>query len=184
MENFPQITTARLLLGRISYRDIPKIIEYAGNRKVAETTLNIPHPYREEDAVFWINSANSGFKGRTQYTFAVRRKDSEEFIGAIGLRLHVEFLRAELGYWIAEPFWNQGFATEAAGAVLEFGFKDLQLHKIYATHMVENPASGKVMTKNGMIWEGELKDHTRKGDKFRSIVLYRMIRSEFEQRSV
>lgn len=180
MLEFPQIPTDRLILGSIQYTDIPKIVEYAGNPKVAMTTLNIPHPYEDQDAVFWINSANQGFKEGAQYIFAVRIKQANEFIGGIGLRLNRRFDRAELGYWIAEPFWNKGYATEAVGAVLAFGFKELDLNKIYATHLIENPASGKVMVKNNMIREGELKDHYKKDNTYRTIIQYRLTRSEFE----
>lgn len=180
MDKFPEIETNRLLLGQLSFKDIPKIIEYAGNKRVAETTLNIPHPYEEKDAIFWINSANKGLENKTQFTFGIRTKIDAEFIGGIGLKLNKRFQRAVLGYWIAEPFWNKGYASEAVEGVLKFGFTGLDLNKIFATHLVENPASGKVMIKNGMIKEGELKDHTKKGDSFRSLIQYRMTKKEFE----
>ena len=183
MDKFPKLETNKLLLRKLSFDDIPKIIEYAGNRKVAETTLNIPHPYKENDAIFWINSANKGFESRTQYTFGIRIKNGDKFIGGIGLKVNNRFQRAELGYWIAEPFWNNGYASEAVKAVLKFGFSVINLNKIYATHLAENPASGKVMIKNGMIKEGEFKDHTKKGDLFKSLIQYRMTRKEFENKT-
>lgn len=183
MNSFPKRNSNRLILDKISYSDIPKIIEYAGTKKIAETTLNIPHPYKEEDAIFWINSANNGFKNQDQFTFGIRLKSTSEFIGGIGLKINNRFNRAELGYWIAEPFWNKGYASEAVGTVLKFGFETVGLNKIYAFHLVENPASGKVMIKNRMIKEGELKDHTKKGETYRSLVQYRLTRSEFESKN-
>ncbi len=183
MLEFPQLETARLVLGKIPIDDISKIIEYAGNKKIAENTLNIPHPYEEKDAVFWINSSNQGFENKTQFTFAIRLKSTNEFIGGIGLKINTRFNRAELGYWIAEPFWNKGYTSEAARAILNFGFQKLDLNKIYATHLFENPASGKVMIKNGMIKEGELIYHYKKGDTFKSVIQYRLTKSEFEERN-
>ncbi len=180
MSKFPKLTTERLILSKVSSNDIPKIVEYAGNERVAETTLNIPHPYEEKDAIFWINSANQGFKNKTQFTFGIRLKTTNEFIGGIGIKVNDRFQRGALGYWIAEQFWNKGYTTEAVGAMLDFGFKELNLNKIYATHLVENVASGKVMIKNRMIKEGELKDHTKKGDSFRSVIQYRLTKEEFE----
>lgn len=162
MTDFPKIETNRLSLESISYSDIPKIIEYAGNIKVAQTTLNIPHPHQERDAIFWINNANQGYKDKSQFTFGIRLKPTNKFIGGIGLKINTRFNRAELGYWMAEPFWNKGYASEAVGVVLKYGFDKLELNKIYATHLAENSASGKVMIKNKMIKEGELKDHTKK----------------------
>jgi len=166
METYPQLVSERLSLERIRYSDVPTIVQYAGNFKIAQTTLNMPHPYEESDAIFWINLANQGFKNKTQYTFGIRLKSTDGIIGGIGLRLQQLFDHAEIGYWIAEPFWNNGYATEALGSILNFGFNQLNLHKIFANHLAENPASGKVMIKNKMIKEAELKDHTKKDGKY------------------
>ncbi len=181
MNEFPKITSNNLILDRITYLDIPCIVEYAGNIKVSETTLNIPHPYEEKDAIFWINNANNGFDAKTEFTFGVRTKISNEFVGGIGLKINNKFNRAVLGYWIAEPYWNMGYATEAVRAILKFGFEELYLNKIFGTCLVENRASGKVMIKNGMIKEGELKDQTKKQNTYRSVIQYRLTKEEFEK---
>lgn len=180
MDKFPEIETSRLLLRKVGAKDIPKIIEYAGNVKIAEMTLNLPHPYQEKDAIFWINSCNQGFNDKTQYTFCLADKDTNEFMGGMGLHITARFNRAEMGYWVAEPFWNKGYATEAMEAILKFGFEKIGLNKIYAVHLVENGASGKVMIKNGMIKEGELKEHTKKGDDYASLYQYRLTRNEYQ----
>ena len=181
MKAFPVLNTKRLTLKQVGAKDIPTIVKYAGNPKIAQMTLNIPHPYAEKDAIFWINKINQGFEKGTTYTFGIRLNTTDELIGAVGIHPVQRFNRAELGYWIAEPFWNAGYASEAARCVLEFGFRELGLHKIYATHLVENPASGKVMAKCGMIQEADLKDHVRKGDKYYSLIQYRLTKEEFEQ---
>ena len=93
--------------------------------------------------------------------------------------LNQRFDRAALGYWLAEPFWNNGFVTEAVGRLLAFGFQELKLNKIYATHLLHNPASGRVMIKNGMVKEGELIDHMKKGDEYMSVAQYRLTRKEY-----
>ncbi|MDZ7693856.1 MAG: GNAT family protein [Balneolaceae bacterium] len=82
---------------------------------------------------------------------------------------------------MGEPFWNNGYATEAIREVLIFGFDEINIHKILATHLLNNPASGKVMAKNGMVKEGELKDHIKKGDKYLSLIQYRLTRDEFNE---
>jgi ribosomal-protein-alanine N-acetyltransferase len=174
------IETERLKMGNISNKDVPKIIEYAGNKKVAERTLEIPHPYLKEHALFWINSIKEGLETKTKYTFGLRLKNSTELMGAMGLILNTKFNRATLGYWVAEPFWNKGYATEAAQAIIKFGFDELQLNKIYATHVMENPASGKVMMKCGMIKEGELKDHAKRDNKYFSLLQYRLTHNEYK----
>jgi len=93
-----------------------------------------------------------------------------------------DFNRAEVGFWLGEPFWNQGFVAEALELVLRFGFETLGLQKIYAIHLTKNPASGKVLQKNGMIREGKLVDHLREGDEYFDVIQYRLTREEFSQR--
>jgi [ribosomal protein S5]-alanine N-acetyltransferase len=182
METFPELKTPRLCLGALSEADIPNIIAFAGNPKVAASTLNIPHPYKEADALFWINNAKQGFENKTIFTFGIRTHCPDEFIGGIGIKINQRFNRGEIGYWIAEPFWNKGYASEALGAVLKFGFEEINLHKIFATFLIENIASGKVMIKNGMIKEGELKDHTKKENNYRTLYQYRLTIDEYKDR--
>lgn len=178
---FPDLKTERLILGQALWTDIPKIVEYAGAKRISDMTLNIPYPYAEKDAIWWINSANEGFKAKNQYTFAMRLKSNKDFVGGVGLKLDLRFNHAVLGYWIAEPFWKKGYTTEAVQAILQFGFETLDLNKIYATHLIENPASGRVMQKNGMIKEGELVEHYRKNGEYKSIYQYRLTKTEYER---
>ena len=84
--------------------------------------------------------------------------------------------KAELGYWIAKPFWNNGFVTEAAKVILDFGFKELYFNKIFATHFPHNPASGKIMEKIGMQKESVLKQHIKKGEEYYDIVMYSIVK--------
>lgn len=174
------LTSQRLKLGTLRASDIPQIVTYAGDSRIAATTLNLPHPYAEKDAIYWLNMAHQGFKTGHQHVFGVFLKETDEFIGGIGLHLNHAHENAEVGYWIAFPFWNNGYCSEALSLVLEYGFNELRLHKIYARHLVGNPASGKVMIKNGMILEGELKDHYKKGNVYRTVKQYRLTKTEFD----
>lgn len=147
MENFPELQTGRLWLRRIQVEDIPLLLKYANNRKISDYILSIPYPYQEPDAVFRISYVLQGFKNKLRYVFAITLKG--EFIGEISLHLDNGKV-AQLGYWVAEPFWNKGIATEAVTAILTFGFENLQLDKVYATCHEENTASSKVVEHNGM----------------------------------
>lgn len=182
MDSLPVIQTKRLRLRMPAAKDIPGMVEYANHPQVSEMTLNIPHPYHEKDAISWINMANQGFEDKDHFVFAICTISDDQFMGGIGLRVAKRFNRAELGFWIGEPFWNNGYVTEAVGAILRFGFEQIGLHKIYATHLIENPASGKVMVKNGMIKEGELIDHLKKGDEYLTVIQYRLTNDEFLNR--
>jgi ribosomal-protein-alanine N-acetyltransferase len=172
MNKLPEINTERLILTELKADDIKDIVNYASNKKISDSTLNLPHPYSEKDAIYWINLAHQGLKSRTNYIFAIRLKEESRFIGGIGLGVEKRFNRAEIGYWIAEPFWGKGIATEATKAVIEFGFKDLGLNKLTSSHLSKNPASGKVMQNSGMIKEGVLKKHILKDEIYHDLVVY------------
>ncbi len=154
MERFPELPTTRLKLRQIQADDIPSLIKYVNNKKIADQILNIPHPYGEPDAVFRIGYVAQGFKAKTRVVFAMIWKETGELIGEISLNYRDAKGVAELGYWVGEPFWNQGVATEAIAAVLDFGFEKLGLHTVFATCYPANKASQKVLTKNGMAEEG------------------------------
>ena|SRR6218665_2639136 len=179
MEEFPQLTTERLKLRRMQLSDLPSLLKYVNNPKISDQIFNIPYPYGEEDAVFRMNFVLQGFKNRERYVFAITCKDQDELIGEIGLHLDKGNNHAQFGYWLGEPFWSKGLATEALAAILKFGFTQLNLNKIYATHYPDNPASGKVMTANHMIKEAELKEHYLIDGKYRSVVQYRLTHQEY-----
>lgn len=180
MKQFPTLTTARLSLEEVRTSDIPSIIQYAGTEEVARTTLSMPHPYAEKDAIFWINRARQGFQAEDHYIFGIRLAATDEFMGGIGLIVNKRFNKAEIGYWIGLPFWGKGYMTEATAAILKFGFNELGLNKIYAQFLAENPASGKIMIKNGMIKEAELVDHIQKYGEYKTSIQYRLTKAEYE----
>jgi len=157
MKSLPELTTERLRLSALTEADIPLIVHYANNNNVARYTANLPHPYAAADAAFWLNMASEGLKEKNHFIFALRNKETNAFMGGMGLRLHPQFNRAELGFWLGEPFWGQGLTSEAVAAIIQFGFGELGLRKITAHHILVNGASGKVMLKNGMKQEGLLR---------------------------
>ncbi|MEM9142994.1 MAG: GNAT family N-acetyltransferase, partial [Bacteroidota bacterium] len=157
MKDFPQLKTKRLLLTELRSTDIPRVVQYASNKEVSLYTLNLPHPFSDKDAINWMNTAHQGFKSGSKFVFALRWGPEMEFIGSIGLSVDRKFNRAEISFWIAEPFWGRGFATEAVRAALQFGFKELYLNKLTSAHMQKNPASGKVLKNSGLAKEGILK---------------------------
>lgn len=178
-DNFPELMTETLRLRKIKISDVPSLLKYCHNKKISEQIINIPYPYREEDAVFRINFVWQGFKNKERYVFAITLKNSDELIGEIGLHLDKSNNSAQFGYWIAEPFWGKGIASEATAAILKFGFMDLRLNKLYATHYPENPASGKVMLKNKMIKEAELKGQYNIEGIYKDVIQYRLTKEEY-----
>jgi ribosomal-protein-alanine N-acetyltransferase len=175
----PTLHTPRLLLRAFAPTDVPHLVALAGNYEVARNTLNIPHPYSEADARRWVQFTQDNLAQQTGYAFAVELKATGDFIGGIGLTVDRRFDRAEAGYWLGQPYWGQGLMSEGLAALLQFGFEELALNKIYATHIAGNPASGRVMLKNGMVKEGELVQHTRRDGQFHDLWQYRLTRAEY-----
>ncbi len=181
MINFPKLETSRLFIDSLRESDAAVIAKYANNKKKSDFTRTLPYPYYEKDALTWITIANKGFEEKNQFVFAMRDKNTNQFIGGIGLTVNVEHHRAELGYWLAEPFWNKGLTTEAVTEVLKFGFEVLNLNKIMAVYIDINTASGKVLEKSKMIKEAEMKDHDIKDGVFVNLIQYRLTNKEYQE---
>jgi ribosomal-protein-alanine N-acetyltransferase len=175
----PTLRTERLVLRPFSTADAPTVKELAGAREIASTTLNVPHPYEDGMAETWIGTHAPGYDAGELATFAVALQGGDDLIGAIGLTIVAEHDRAELGYWIGVPYWNRGYAGEAAVEMLRFGFEELELNRIYAVHLVRNPASGRVMEKAGMRYEGTLRQHVRKWDAFEDLAWYGILAADW-----
>ncbi|HJW28889.1 MAG TPA: GNAT family N-acetyltransferase [Saprospiraceae bacterium] len=162
-------------------QDIPAMVRHLSNPLISKTTLHIPYPYQRSDAEAWISKNEQERELGHAYTFVIIPKGKKSMIGAIGLHLTPEHNRAEAGYWIAVPYWNKGIATEALVEIIRFGFNDLNLHKIFATHLPDNIASGNVMMKAGMHYEGELREHYKKGRRYLTVLQYGILRSAHQK---
>jgi len=173
------IYTTRLQLRPFARTDAPRVQQLASDYEIAFNTLRIPHPYELPMAEEWIAGQAKAIEEQRELTWAVTIEKENLLIGSIGLILFKEFDQAELGYWIGKPYWNRGYASEAAAAILEFGFTELNLHRIYAHHLSRNPASGKVLQKIGMQHEGCLRQHIRKWGKFEDMEMYGILENEF-----
>lgn len=151
---YPTLETERLILRPFVLRDALRVQALAGDRRVAEMTAEIPYPYPDGVAEAWISNHLLEWRTHRLIALAVTSKTTGALVGAVSLRLFAQGPRAELGYWIGVPYWNNGYCTEAARALVTYGFEELELESIQARHRIENPASGRVMEKLGMRCEG------------------------------
>ncbi len=179
---FPLLTTERLHLRDFRISDAARVQELAGLKEVAQGTLRLPHPYPAGAAEAWIADQQRDYEAGTSINFAILLKAEEILIGAIGLDFVPEHHHARLGYWLGKPYWNKGYATEAVNAVLAYGFTRPDLHRIYAGHFLNNPASGRVLQKAGMTYEGRLREHYVRFGEMVDLELYGILRQEFERR--
>jgi len=150
--SIPVLKTARLVLRAPSLEDVKAIAMLAADRRIAENTARLPHPYRPADARDFIGAANLG--GET--VFVVARRGGPRRTPVIGVCGYTRIDRhpPELGYWLGVDHWGQGYATEAARAVVDHIFTDLDCEAIQAAARVSNPASRRVLEKCGFQWTG------------------------------
>lgn len=137
---------------------------------IEETKLLLDH---------WINS----YMKKTEYNWAIEIKAINQVIGSISVVHYQEANRScEIGYCIGYDYWNKGFTTEALYAVIEYLFEETDFHRIEAKHDTQNPASGKVMQKCGLTYEGTLKESViRKDGSFGSMKVYGILKSDHER---
>ncbi len=179
MTTQPELETARLRLRPFTAGDAPDIQRLAGDRRVADTTLSIPHPYPDGAAEAFIAAQAEAFEAGTGVTFAVTDRVTGALVGAIGLIIATPFRHAEMGYWVAPDCWGRGYATEAAGAILRYAFEDLALHRVYARYFPRNPQSGRIMQKLGMVPEGRQRQHVLRWGVFEDLEMYGILRAEW-----
>lgn len=173
----PTLETRRLRLRPFVLADAAAVQRLAGAWEVAETTLLIPHPYPDGAAEQWIATHPSSWLAGDGVTCAITQRATGTLVGAIGLTTDRESNSAELGYWVGVPYWNRGYATEAARAVVQFGFDVLGVRQIHAQHFPRNPASGRVLEKIGMHCDGIERDAIRKWGRLEDIVCYSCARA-------
>jgi [ribosomal protein S5]-alanine N-acetyltransferase len=177
----PTLETKRLILRPFTLQDAPVVHELVSAREIADTTLAIPHPYEQGMAEAWIGSHQKGYDEGNSVHFAITVRESSPLVGSIGLQIHPIHSYAEMGYWVGVPYWGNGYCTEAVGAVIKYGFEDKGLNRIYAVHFKRNPASGRVMQKNGMVYEGCLHQHVRKWDGYEDLMQYGILQTEWRE---
>lgn len=183
MKTIPTLLSDRLTLRPFNLDDAKDVQRLAGNKKIAETTLGMPHPYPDGIAEEWISTHQKEYEENKGIVWAITKNDSNELVGAIGFKLRPEFNKAEFGFWIGVPFWNKGYASEALSVILKYGFEELKLNKIYAHHFITNPASGKVMLKNGLKEEGYLREDIIKNGEYIDVKIYSILRKEYLENS-
>ena len=174
------LTTPRLVLNRLVGDDVAVVTELAGDRAVADTTISIPHPLDRHTARTWLQRlATSDALGDSLH-LAVRRRYEGDLVGVATLReIDRGHEQAELSFWIGRPYWGQGLAGEAVGALITYGFTALGLNRIYAYHMVRNPASARVLERQGFTQEGLLRQRVKKWDVYEDVVVRALLRRDW-----
>ncbi len=144
----PVLETKRLALRAPRLGDAKTVAALANDRRIAENTARIPHPYKMSDAENFITGAN---KAGGEAVFLITLRDGP-IVGACGLVMQEQ--TPELGFWLGVDYWGKGYATEALHAVIDYAFTDLGHEALQAGARVTNPPSRRVLEKCGFQWTG------------------------------
>jgi RimJ/RimL family protein N-acetyltransferase len=142
------LETERLTLRRPTLADVKAIARLANDRRIAENTRRLPHPYSQDHAVAFVR-AMANDKSETAFLI----ENNHTPVGMVGVNWR-EPEAPELGYWLGVEYWGQGFATEAARAVIDFTFEEFDIEHLMSGTRVANPASRNILEKCGFQWSG------------------------------
>jgi RimJ/RimL family protein N-acetyltransferase len=145
----PVLETERLLLRRPDAGDIGAIAAIAGDWEVARRLARVPHPYGDEDARFFLDMIVP-----SEWVWAVTLRKAGGLVGMVGLTPEAGHHTAELGYYLDRRHWGIGIATEAARSVVDYGVRVLGLRCLTAGYFLDNPSSGRVLSKLGFVEVG------------------------------
>lgn len=174
------LETPRLRLRPLELSDASDIQKAASTRGIADTMISLPHPYPEGEAERYIARQQAEREAGRTFTFTINKKAEEWFCGLIEVRdIDREHSQGELSFWLAVETWEQGYMSEAVQAVVRYGFEDLGLNRLYAYNMLRNPASGRVLEKNGFKQEGLLRQRVRKWGQYEDVVLSAILQQEW-----
>jgi len=133
--------------------DVQRIVQLVGDKDVSWMLARVPYPYTEGDAKWWVGKVAEDIAAQREYAFGVYLP-GDGLIGSCGLLKSGDYW--EIGYWFGRPYWEQGFATEAGRAVLDWARSELVVDGFLSGHAADNAASGRVLRKLGFEQVGEI----------------------------
>ncbi len=164
----------------IAPTDKTAYLQHLAEKQISDLTQNIPHPYTEADAEWWLNHVAEETRRVGRSVNWAIRNDGGYLIGGIGfhdLELGKTHM-GEIGYWLAKPNWRKGIVTEAVKRVSELGFTELGLVRISAYVFHFNAGSIRVLEKAGFTFEGILRKYCRKGEAIFDALLYSKLKDD------
>lgn len=156
--------------------DAGDLAEALNNKKIMDNLRDgLPYPYKTEDAEFFIKAMLAADKEST-YAFAITVNDKA--IGSIGVfrKDNIHCKTAEMGYYIAEPYWGQGIGTSAVKQVCDYIFTKTDIVRIFAEPFSHNVGSCRVLEKSGFVFEGVLRKNAVKNGIVVDMKMYSKIR--------
>jgi len=170
------LTTQRLILREVKMTDAGQLLAAMACPEVHSMHSN--GFWNIADVRRYIAVLTKEYKAGKYRTLAIAERETDTLCGTITINVQEIFSRAELGYWIAIPHRNKGYATEAARAVITYGFDELGMRRIQSFHSVGNPASGRVLEKAGMMYEGTLRQYNALDGRGADAKMYAIVKPD------
>ena len=166
-----EITTPRLILRPFDLNDVFVTQLLAAGHLVTANAASNLHPNAPDAAADWIAAHAEKMVSEQEWAYAITRRTTGEIMGAVSLLMDPAHRhRGELGYWISQPYWNSGYATEAVAALLAMAEARFKLQVVTARCMANNQASCRVLEKNGFKPTAFLAKHLEKWGKLEDVV--------------
>ncbi|MCX6766423.1 MAG: GNAT family N-acetyltransferase [Candidatus Moranbacteria bacterium] len=170
------IKSKKFTLRPFRISDVGSIRKHANDKTVSRNLSSLPHPYTEKDARFWIGKQIELQRQKNPENIVFAIEIGNQVAGTIGLHKIKCGHKAELGFWLGREFWGGGIMTDAVKDVVNFGFKNLKLRRIYAGVFLSNKGSARVLEKNGFKLEGISKKEVKKDNKFIDAYIFAKVR--------
>ena len=178
----PVLETERLRLRKLTMRDAQDIFDYSRDPLVAKYVLWEAHRSIGESRAY-LRYMLRKYRNTEPASWGIELKSSGRIIGTIGFMwIQSDNAAAEVGYSLARAQWGKGIMTEALQAVIAYGFNSLRLNRIEAIHEPENPASGAVMRKCGMQFEGRLRQKLCNKGRYADVDMYAILKSDYKNK--
>lgn len=181
MERFPVLETERLVLREITPLDREDLFVFRGDPEQQLYNGGAIDSLEGIDSL--IDNLSASFHAGTALHWGLTiREHGDSVVGLFGYsHIAAEHKRSETGYDLARPFWGRGFAFEAMGSILAYGFHELELNRIYAVPRIDNASSIRLLTRLGFRLEGICRDEIFVDGKFRDEGMFALLKREFEK---
>ena len=181
--SYPILSTPRFKFRPFVLADIAPLTTLAGEHRVADTTIGVPHPYTTEFARMWISSHSAAWESRRALHWAAVKVGDDRIVGYAGLH-HIDMERgqAELRFWVGRGVERTSDAVEWSAAIVEYALAELGMNRVYALQLDRHPLAGRVLSAIGMQREGLVRKRILKEGLVEDVVCWATLRSDWRRR--